>query len=93
MHERNRQLFEHYVRYVGMLDRRVFSEIKLIKALELPPQRGTPAGARFEFVGSTATLTCKEFDWILVYRGGDISNSNPVNSLPSLCLKMKTNIA
>jgi hypothetical protein len=73
LHERNRQLFEHYVLYVGMLARRVLSENKLIKALELPRQRAALVGARFEFAGSTATLTRKEDDWVLDYRGDKLT--------------------
>ena len=73
LHERNRHLFENYVLYVGMLVRRVLSENKLIKALEFPPQSGALVGARFEFAGSTATLTREEDDWLLNYRGDKLT--------------------
>lgn len=73
LHERNRHLFENYVLYVGMLVRRVLSENKLIKALEFPPKGGALVGARFEFAGSTATLTHKEDDWVLDYRGDKLT--------------------
>lgn len=82
LHDRNRLLFENHVLYVGMLVRRVLSESKLNKELEFPSQEGVYVGARFEFAGSSATLSRKGDDWVLDFRDNRLTIVPALNPTP-----------
>ncbi|WP_291998522.1 hypothetical protein [Candidatus Accumulibacter sp. ACC012] len=63
VYDRNQKLFEHYVLYVGMLVRRVLSEIRLLK---LDAGKST---IHFTFAGNQGKMVRQNDEWLLTYSG------------------------